>query len=330
VLLPEYPRVAYTASDAPASALTIELVEAPYWLAPEASVIMIYGERTESRRVDSVGENSVTFKSAGVGEPWPAGTAIHWGLSGLFNVEIESQRETTRTARVSVQFKVNPTSELEVVAPTNPVIFDSREVFLKRPNWAQRPTVTYMSEREEVDYGRGRIARFTPVDFTSRMVRSTYIGRSLDEADQVLEHFKRMKGQRGEFYMPTWENDLPLKSPLVQGTTVFRLDGPDIYDTYRDNTVMRAIYIQKRDGSYLFNTVNSIFQVTDADGTGDSVLNCGSPWTEDVEPSQIEYVSWMPIWRYGSDKVSFDGLTTKTCQFQLTMRTVESLPRTTV
>jgi hypothetical protein len=326
VIMPEFPRFARTAAAAAGADVTLQLESVPYWLVADSTAVLVYGERMESRRVASVGEGSVTFASAAGGDPWPVGTMIHWGLSGLFNIELQSRRETNATAVVTVDFKVNPTSELEVAQGLAPVMFNGREVFLKRPNWSEVPTLTFRSQREEVDYGRGKIARFNPVDFVTRVIRATYLGRNLEEADTILEHFKRMKGQRGEFYMPTWEYDLPPKVALQANTRTLRLDGPAIYDTYRDDTVMKAVYIQMNDGSYYMNAVDEVFQITDDIGAGDSALLCTGEWPVTIDPANVVFVSWMPVWRYASDSVTFDWLTNSVCQFQLTMRTVEALP----
>jgi len=46
------------------------------------------------------------------------------------------------------------------------------------------------------------------------------------------EFFDRMKGRRGAFYLPTWEQDFVLADTPGSGSTTFLADGPELANDF--------------------------------------------------------------------------------------------------
>src|SRR5690606_3636520 len=125
-----------------------------------------------------------------------------------------------------------------VEIPEAPLVtFNGREVFLKKPNWRERISDNFLAGREAVDYGRGRIASFKMLDFVERTRRAIYLGRDRAELNAIYQFFLRRWGQQGEFYAPTWMEDIVPKTALASGQATMRVAGTDFHAAYADDTI---------------------------------------------------------------------------------------------
>lgn len=325
IILPEVPRQAVSAVAHNAGDAIMQLTEAaPDWIVEEATVVLAYRGQYETRRIDSVAGSQIVFTGV-TGLSWPVGTKVHPGVSGRLAASIRSRRETNSVAVVGVEMDVTPASEPVIALPAAPATFNGRELFTMKPNWAETPEVTYESMREEIDYTRGRIAIFTPVDFGTRTLRATFTGRDYQDMNLIREHFERMRGQRGEFYMSTGEADI-IPGPLTPaGSNTIRIYGTQFAAEYEDSTVFKAVAVTYRDGTVQRNVVEDIYPVDDADGQ-DSVIQVADGWSQDISPDNVRLASWLLVWRHATDTLTIEWLTNTVGQCQLTVQTLEDLP----
>lgn len=220
--------------------------------------------------------------------------------------------------------EVTPASEPVVALPDAPAVFNGRELFAVKPNWASAPDVSYESEREVIDYARGRTETFTPIEFLTRVSKFTYTGRSYQDMNLIRQFFERMKGQRGEFYMPTWEDDVAVDFVSPPNTQTIRVAGPQFAADYGGSTVHRAIAVFLRDGTTIYNLVEDIFEVDDSDGN-DSVIQVQDLWPVEISADTVKSISWLHVWRHATDTLTIEWLTNTVGQCQMTMRTLEDL-----
>ncbi len=324
LLLPERPREAPCGAGMPAGVNFIVLDDAaPSWAQEGAIVMLVWREIEEPRTIVSVEDNVVTFDSVSDTE-FPSGVKMIFTVSGTFPVTLESKRYTNEVFEVSVVFNVTPTSEIKVPVGLAPVVFNSREVFMTKPNWGGNTGLTYEQLVEEVDFGRGKTARFLPIEFETRIRKFEYIGRSFAEADATREFFDRMKGQRGEFYMPTWENDLIPGVATPQGGNFLRITGLSIYDNYVNDTVHRALIVFPHIGEPMMRRIQSIYRIDDEIGT-DTGIQVDAPWPIEISQDTVRQICWMPVWRMASDSLTMEWKTNSVAQYALSMRSLEDL-----
>lgn len=319
IVLPELPRRVELGQSVDAGSLTVTLSAAtPAWLVNGAKVVFATDRYSESRTVDSVAGSVVTFTGT-TGQAWPAGAALHPALSGRMGVSVASRRPTDAVADATIAIEVTPGSE-PVIAPAAPPTFNGREIFDIRPNMISPPTVTYESDRDTVDFSKGRIAVFSPVGFSTRMVMQTFTGMNYAEMDLITQHFFRAQGQRGEFYMPTWENDVVPSELSPAGSNTITVAGKAFADQYGGSPVYKAVRVQYRDGTVQNNVVEDIF--VDEDNSG---LQVTDAWTQDVSQQNVTSISWLLVWRHATDTLTVQWLTDTVAQCQMTMRTLEDL-----
>lgn len=322
-VMPELPRFAVSSGAMAVGSTDLAFDTLPGWAVIDGQVVLENNGNMEVRQIDSVAGNTVTFKTASTSH-WPAGTRMFYGMVGFMSPRLSTPRETNYHAQLDLEFGIAPVSDPYIAPPAPAVTLSGREVFLKRPNWANQVGATIEHDVELLDYDRGPVARFVPVAFPRETRQLTFLGRNFAEAEEIREFFYRMKGQQGEFYMPTWEYDFRPKVPAQVGSTNMRIAGLDFANVYGDSTVYRAIFVLMKSGDLLLRKVNTIQQVVDGDGS-DTFINVTEAWDREISVDNIVMCGWLPAWRLSSDILTIEWLTNSVAQAQITMQTVEDL-----
>lgn len=322
--MPELTRFATSSATMTSGSSSMVLEVMPLWIVPGAAVLLGYLGYFENRVVDTVVGTTVTFRTNGTAV-WPAGSRVYPALSGFVAQDMSAPRLTNSVAVLSLVFNVTPLSELWITPPAAPATFNGREAFLKKPNWAEEVAIASGHPVDELDYGRGPVFRYTAIPFGYNTKRATYLNRTRAEAEDIYWFFCRMKGQQGEFYMPTWEYDFVPKVAAPAGSAAIRVAGTTFADTYADSTVHKAMFVLMNDGTLLMRKVVNITKVSDVGGN-DSVITVDSVWPSSISDQTIVMCGWMPLWRLASDILQMEWLTNAVAQTQITMLTLEDLP----
>lgn len=326
-VLPELPRKIML-TDAPVAAGTIQLnvpAPMPSWMLPNAMVIFVFDGKQEVRTVLGVSGSVVTFKAATANE-WSIGTTVYYAVSGHLDGSVSATRKTNTVAAASLTFNVIPLSEPYQPPPPPPgQVLNNREILTLRPNWAEDIPVTHEYDTEVVDYGRGPVSRFYPVNFGTMLRTHTYIGRTHADAEAMIDFFYRRYGRQGEFYTPTWDSDLLPVGVSPASTSNIRVKGRPTFDAYANSTVHKAIAVSVADGTIFYRVVESISLITDLEGV-DSVLTLTEPLPVDVGPGVTNFISWLMVWAFASDILTIENITDSVTQFKIAMRSLEDIP----
>lgn len=324
-MVPEFSRGAHLAFDVAAGTAEIEVEETVDWLVVGQTVTLyaggIAGYRSDLRKIISVTGN-VAELSAAVDGDWSAGSKVYPVVSGYLSKSISASMLNNNTARLSISLEVSPGSE-PVIDPGAPEFtFDGRELFLKRPDWSSTPTVNFESIRNDVDYGIGRTAHFFPVDFNSRMSKATYLGRDREDAEAFIRFFRRQMGQQGEFFMPTYTEDMIVKGSVDSLAFTLRVEGDSIARDFDDLSVYRHIIIFFNNGTHLIRRVETVGVINDIEGV-DSGLVMSETWGIDFEADDVLLACWLPLWRFASDSLAISWLTDEVAQFAVNLKSLE-------
>lgn len=291
---------------------SVTVTDTPMWLVDGASVVL--GNQMLS--VDTVVLDQVTFTSPVI----DGGTVLRPTLQGMLAGSLAAQYPTSNVAEINVSFDVTPGSELPMVGDPGFDILNGREVFTRRFNWANGLDLTHDWPSEAVDFGFGRTAVFHPRAFGTITRKATFVQQGAEDMAALEMFYQRQKGQRGEFYMPSWLDDLPLKESVLAGTGNLVITGRDTFDAYDGDTVHRAVGLFFRDGRRVYRRVTGMFL-----DSGDTVLQCDRDFLTDIDPAELYRVSWLTASRLASDQFTQDWLSDGVAQTQLAIRTLEDL-----
>lgn len=331
-LMPELTRSVLTTIEV-TNSLTITVASIPQYVVPDAFVVLRNRKQIEKRQVKAIVGNEIEFWTLD-GKTWPVGTKVHPGLV----VEVPDASTTTRlTSTVNtmrVALEVVPGSEPPETPPAATEFFDGRELFNFRPNWAQSQQAVLVRPSELLDFEMGVRTRSFPDETPSYRLTQTFVRKNQDAFETIKAFFDRQAGRQGEFYLPTWEDDLTAAVRLEPDAEHqwLRTTGTSDILAWGDDDTKRAIMVLLHDGTQIFRVVTDIEFVIDedADNAEFTQLNLRDPWPETIELNQIAKISWVPLWRLSSDDLTVEWLTDGVCQIALTMETLERLDEDTV
>lgn len=264
-------------------------------------------------------------------ETWPAGTRLYLSARASMADSITLGLETRTVGQANVSFDLEPGQNRTLELGTPEETWNGREVFLRKPNWAERPSIEFETYRETVDYGFGRTEHFRPRAFNTRTLQLTFLGRNREDVRQIVGLFHRMSGQRDEFYMP---------SPIAEITPIqffggdsLKIAGADMlkpYGTklpeYEPDTINANVAVRLIDGTLVFRKVSLMLGADALDEQlpfRNTILVVDEEWGFD--PSQVFSVSWLPVWRFATDSLTIEWLSNEVAQFKATMKSLEDL-----
>lgn len=316
-----------TTTDLSGGGLTVTLEKVPDWVqlgvvAILASPPMVGVEpRMAAVVVDKISGNTIDLKAqTSDGQPYPAGSRFHFAMYCYFSSEQGSRRLTSTVAEIGFSLEVVPGSEPPPWHPPQPdFLWYGQEVMPLRPNWAKPIDGTFTSPVEKIDYGQGLMNVFNPVQFNGRTFKFAYVGRNIEQVDQMLAFFERMKGRQGVFWSPTWQADMVLDPRTVPGKIIY-VKGTEIADYMAQDSVHRHISVQSRaDRSISFHHIEGIARADDH--------TTGIVLTEAVDQTWINnagQISWLLLCRLVTDVLTTSYLTDTVAQFELTVMSLQA------
>lgn len=243
----------------------------------------------------------------------PARPPIHGDLEGHLTPELQAPQRWKHAVDPNIVFQVTPGSEAAESDGTAMATFSGREVWLSEPNIFDPINITHVVDRETIDAGHGIWAPFFPGDFIARLWQAQYTTLDSDAAEEVRAFFTRQLGQCGEFFMPTFDNDLPPLSQAGSGTSTLTTAGIDVFTFFDEHPAYVCICAKLPDGSYRLNRVTNI-----TTSGGNSILALANPWAVDIPTSAV--VSWMPLWRFATDALEVEWVMDRSARTQLSLR----------
>jgi len=304
----------YTESDSLAAVTTIggtdiQVTAAQPWMRVGEYVSV---DGVSVRQIVGVSGTTLTVSPV-LSAAWPIGTTLFHAYVGFVQPTLQVDTPVNTISKGKIRFDAIPTNLSPLATPGAAVTWNGREVFLKRPNWSDAPQIEYNWPVEAVDYGRGAATYYDVIDFCSKSVKATYLGKSRAEVLEFRNFFNRMLGMRGEFYAPTWNPDIELVGNVTAGSSTLVAKGA----TVPDNTTYRQVVVVKVDGTLIYNTVVSMSVVA-----GDTPIVCANAWPA-INAADVVMVCWMPAWTLASDILTISWASDQVANIGIAMRTVE-------
>lgn len=289
------------------------------WMEPGVTVLLQYKGRAETRVISDAGGQVMQFTEFNK-TVWPRGTKITAAVLCRLTSP-ESQRLTNRAGTAKISAQVEPG-----MADYTPSVFGQeflgfREYFHWKQNWGVAPTVTHEYPRDDIDYGFGRVSAFVSEKFPQRTYKANFWRAGTPQVRQLLDFFGRHRGMWKEFFMSSFEKQIPYVATAGLTKSIF-VEGLDFADTYMGSTVYRRVMIKRKDGTEIHRQIDFIEALPE---TNTSVI-----WvTEDLPdeplaPNDTLGLFWVTVARLASDRLDVAWLTNEVAQFSLPFRNLEN------
>lgn len=316
-------RVTSTAADT-----RLPVIEAEPWMRADVAASIVWegldGTVAISKTITTRTTNWLNLTTA-LGIDVPKEAAVYRTWPGRLRNKISARLHTDRIVNLTTRFDVDPGFENLGAIPVAPMIYQGRELFLMEPDWSADLSLDFEAVLNTLDYGKGRVYHTTPVAFNTRSMSATYnlVGR--EEVDALQNFFFRLRGQQGEFFMPTFTEDMRLRSNSNIGASQIRLIGTDPLNTIAASDVYKNIAVVFSDGQIeVYEVVNTVL-LNDSLGI-DSRFVLDRPLVRAVTSADVAMICWLPVWRLLSDNMTVVWGDDQKATIGLSMKTLETLP----
>lgn len=301
-------------SPATAGSAILEVVEVPFWLVPGSLIVISDGATEEAAEVASVSGTTVTLV-ADLSLGYAAGSRVNQAYLARAQDNVQFEATLSGLWQGNIRYDVDPGSLAEAAPTSTPGTFEGREVWMEKPNWRRAPRLQFEGERSVFDPGRGKIALAAWENDIKQTVTLEYTGLNRDRSEALIAFFKRMKGRRTGFYMPTWADDVPVETTSLAGTSSLEVTGGGFRAAYENSRVYNVLAARWSGGSYQVNRV-----VGFADAGGNTSLTMRDAWAQDVTPETT--ISFCPQWRFASDTLSVEWQTDTVAEVEFPMMAI--------
>ncbi|ERP95697.1 hypothetical protein Q669_29450 [Labrenzia sp. C1B10] len=319
-LVPDISKPLVTVSDLGIGNQSCSYIGDAFWLSAGRRVLLVNRDLIETRTVSGFTTTTILFTEDDGLFEFPAGTRIFPASAGRLDLEFDANRLVSSVAASKVSFQVEPGGE-SYDQGTPYELLGEREFFTQRHNYADSLGVTYAQARDDVDMGFGRIQHYLPQAFSRRNIRIQLLASSSAEIGEIVSFFHRMKGRVGEFFMPTWEQDVVFSSMPGNGRFIV-VDGQSFGHSFKDSTVFRRLMVIMKDGTRIQLEVDFIEILTDTNST---VI-----WLkEDLPPllfndTTVDRICWVLLCRFASDRIDVDYQANSVANIAPTITTLEN------
>ena len=312
--VPDYSRQVKLTADAAEDDADLTVAATAPWMLPGTEVLVWAGGKPyDVLVVDSAAGVTLSLTS-GVTRGWPAGAKVYQAMRGRFDPRVQARARTDAVGQLEVTFNQDPGALCLEPPSMIPVHFDGRELWLDAPNWSNDVETAFESNLETLDFDRGVLTHVMPVTWNKRTYQGSYLQRTPAQAEDLIAFHARLRGQRGEFFTPTWTSDLSTEIGGAAGGHTLVVPGTETAEFYSDLKLFAYLIVFFRDGSYQANKVTAI-----ASGGGNSTLTVRDAWTQAVTEDTAKKISWLPLCRLASDTLAIEFVTDSVAQANLSI-----------
>ena len=245
----------------PASGLTFTVGENSNRQYEVGGLLILYEDQDnyEIKEIDAIGSNQFTVVDAFVGT-WPSGTEVYPIIQGILTRSISLPQYTTQghaEILIEVVEEFDEDVTRTVYSGNTFPTYVTYPVFNVEPNYASSPESTievYPSLlkflAKSVDYAysvEGSIAIKTHNTFYTRA-----------DAYEVVKLFDECMGRWGEFWLPSWQDDVVLTDTFLNTDTVLEVEDIEWSDYWKHNkTIGRFLYVLLPNGTEIIRKILS-------------------------------------------------------------------------
>lgn len=341
-MAPELTRFERITSAVEAGSSFVDLAVVPDWLMAGGLVALVDGGRGEPYAVDSISDGRIYFTGPLLSS-WPEGSRLCHAAAGRLSASFNMPRQSSQVSQCLLALDVHPGSEQYPVlfeVPTDTIFpgltegpdmypltnvpvnaprvyyHDGEEIFLLRNNWGESVTEGRQWPVYANDFDTGVVEYESDIEFGTRVFSGTILCETPERRRYMQGFFDRMRGAQGNFWMPTWENDLPLAGDVIGEASTLRVTASRTARLLLGNAVYREIAVVTHTRQLYTNSI------LDVEMQGSvAVLTVRDPWPDNLALDDVLMVCWMPAWRLSSDEQAEQWLSSSVGQVVLECRT---------
>lgn len=308
-----------TTSSIPVGGSTVVVAEPVSGVVIGSTVVVQSGSTIGTFTISGISGSTYTLSPVSPAA-FPAGSKISKAAVGHLRSATSADSQTSNVGVAQIRFDALPSSVPRVEPASAALTYNGFEVFNIKPNWSAPLKLVADQQLDVLDFDRGQVSISRRTNFGSAINTMKFTAKNRNVAATIDAVFDRAYGARGEFYCPTWMDDMAIVSNLTSGGTTMVVSGRRLYDTMLGSTVYRNIYMQLKTGDYLMRRITGITLSGD-----NSVVTVDQAWPYAIAVGAVAKISWLLRSVFASDTITWTWITSRVAETTLSVRTVEDL-----
>lgn len=303
--VPHWGEESRLSSDVAAGTTTLPFDTFGLSLEPGTLVAIYFDEnKNEIREVDTVAIDGVTI-TTGAEYDWPQGTRVYPCFVGLAAPTVSGSRETSRVGRTPMMFDCEPSVTPGNVALNEPLLtYRGKEMYLGKINWKSALPFVFTSDVERVDSNTGKFVAFSDAGFSKFSRRHNWTMFNRGELFAFRQFLGRRQGVARSVFMPSGNEDFNMAAPILASEDTLVVQKNEYGALAGAHPARRDIIIRLVDGTYFTRRI-----VTTSDFDSFTRLQLDSSLGQDVQPSEVEQISFLTLYRFESPSTTIRYLT---------------------
>ena len=288
-------------ADAAAGATTLYLDTAGVTLAVDGNAILYAGTTdTEDLQVLAVFSDRITLKGP-LTRDWPAGSAVFPTLVAMPPESFATARRSDTHLDTAGRFTASPVDCIpRLPAVAAPATYRGEELYTDKTNWRGGLSIQIEARRTVVDVPDGPL-RVKPKATWPLVTRGfSWLLKTRVIAEDLRAFFVRRVGRRVPVWIPSGTNDFTLLDDIDLGQTSFVVRKSQYGDFVVGEPARSDVVFIMRDGARYARRIVSVVPAG-----ADTLLQVDSDFPVVVEPANIKSISYLGLYRLGSDSVTF-------------------------
>lgn len=268
----------------------------------------------EIREIESLTASSITLTS-GVLADWPTGSKVYPAVVSALNQSLSGNRLTDNLIEIPVRFTAEPSTTPTNASGAAAATYEGAELYLERPNWAAGLEFQWESDYVMQDAGTNKFSLLGRSGFSQFSRGHSWTLKGLGEVAAYRGWLARRGGRALPVYMPSDTDDFILTETVASSDTAIDCKQNDYENQAGAHPARRDILIQFRDGTYLARRISSA--TTGENGVTRLVFTASLG--RNFAPADVKRISFLGLYRMGSDATTITWLTRGVATVQATM-----------
>lgn len=246
---------------------------------------------------------------------WPEGTRFYPARTARIDGSVDLERWDGLAAFHRMRWIFE--GGANYVAQNNMPTHNNYPVLEIAPNWADQPSLAYDRKLAIFDAGVGlrAVEDEALMAFTTQRQRFTFVSRA--EIKTWREILYSLRGKQGAIYVPTWTQDFTVVSLITSNATAIDVQKTEHTSLIGQIASRRDIRIKLFSGQIFYRRITGSVEINQTTER----LNINAALGLQVQPENVDTVSYMSLCRFDSDAVDLAWWQGDVCESQISLRT---------
>ena len=244
---------------------------------------------------------------------WPKQSRVFPLMTSLMSANVSTTRRVSTHLDAVIRFTGSPLDtvpRVDVVPAAQ--LYLGEELYLRETNWRNALSITIEARGSVSDKGRGPIRAQPSATFPLIVRRFMWTLKTRDDASALRAFFGRRLGKVHPVWVPSGVDDLSLVGEVTAGDASVAVEFSEYQSLISNHPARTHVIFIMRDGTHYARRIQSVTSLPD----GTSLLTLNESLSTSFLPSDVKRLSYLGLYRLGSDEVEFEWFTDAVCEVE--------------